>query len=181
MNMDSYIDLLMELNACPDAIEWSKNYTTPQEAWKKCKRGDWMLWLIANLDKSKPFSEQRKPLVTITLKCARLAWQWMPQEARECLELHERWIGGEDISIKEFNKARNAAAHAATYAATNTVYAAAYAAYIVTNAATYAATNAAYAAHAAAHAAEQKIWKQAAEIIGSHYPDIEEVIGEKAT
>jgi len=125
-----------------------------------------MLWLIARCIPSEPYSEQRKPLVAIALKCAQLAWPWMPQTAKECIELHERWISGENISIDRLQMAQNAA---------YLIYAAAYTAYAVTyTASAAAATYAAYAT--AADATNQKILKQTADIIRSSYPDIEEIL-----
>ena len=39
-------ELLLKLDACPEAIKWVGDKTL-QEAWDTCKRGDWMLWLYA--------------------------------------------------------------------------------------------------------------------------------------
>jgi len=45
------IEKLKELEACTEAIKWCKDndIQTVQEAWEKCERGDWMLWLYYNL------------------------------------------------------------------------------------------------------------------------------------
>jgi hypothetical protein len=148
MKIKKYIELLNNFSACSEAVKWSKNFNSAQEAWDNCERGDWMLWLIGKLDKSKPYSSERKPIVAVALECARLAWEWMPQAAKDCIELHERWVRGEVIAIEDLRKARRAA-YAAAYAAyaADAAYAAAYAAAAD-------AADAAYAAAAAADAAD---------------------------
>ena len=124
MQIKECIKKLEELNACGCAIKWSRQFTTAQEAWDKCERGDWALWLIGKLDESKPYSDERKPLVSTCLKCARLAWEWMPKMGKDCIELYEKWVNGEKISVEELKTA--SAAYAADAAS------AAYAAYAAT-------------------------------------------------
>jgi hypothetical protein len=45
------ISKLKELDACVEATDWCEknNITTIEEAWDKCERGDWMLWLYRKL------------------------------------------------------------------------------------------------------------------------------------
>jgi hypothetical protein len=45
------ISILKELNACKEATDWcaENKITTIEEAWEKCERGDWMLWLYRKL------------------------------------------------------------------------------------------------------------------------------------
>lgn len=180
MNMEEYLDFLIGLNACPDAVVWSKKYASPQEAWGKCDRGDWMVWLIGRCDKSEPYSDQRKPLVKVVLKCARLAWHLMLQKAKECIELHERWVNNENVSVAELKKVREATA-AVAYTNADTAAIAVAVADAAANAdptiyavaATYADANADPTIYAVAR---QNILQQVAEIIRNHYPNIEEVI-----
>ena len=42
-----FITRLKRLDACSEAIEWleEKGIDTIEEAWQRCERGDWMLWL----------------------------------------------------------------------------------------------------------------------------------------
>ena len=144
--MKSYIDKIEALDACPPAIEWlrEKNYATLQEAWDNCERGDWMLWLYGRLNKSAPWSDERKPLVLAACACARLSLPSFearfPADSRprRCIEVTEAWCRGE-ASREQVVSARNAA-----YAAT---------AYAADAAATYAAAAYAAAAYAAAAAA----------------------------
>jgi hypothetical protein len=145
---------LKKLNPCKDALEWTLQFNSPQEAWDACEKGDWMLWLWGKgkVDKSQPYSEDRKPIVAVAIDCARLAWGHMPQAAKDCIELHQKWVDGEVIPIEQLRKKRNAAAYAADAAA-----AAAYATY------------AAAAAYAAAYA-RKEILKKAADIVRKHHP-----------
>ena len=39
-------DVLQKLGACEDAIEWVGD-RTPTQTWRDCKRGDWMMWILA--------------------------------------------------------------------------------------------------------------------------------------
>lgn len=38
-------NLLKSLGACKEAVEWTKNYSSLDDAWAACPRVDWMLWL----------------------------------------------------------------------------------------------------------------------------------------
>jgi hypothetical protein len=40
---------LRQLGACYKAQTWAKEQNSYKEAWEKCERGDWMLWLAARL------------------------------------------------------------------------------------------------------------------------------------
>ena len=69
--MKKHSKKLKELGACKNAVEWADKFTTAQEAWDACERGDWMLWLLGKLSGS-PRSKSRKKLVLASVKCARL-------------------------------------------------------------------------------------------------------------
>jgi len=138
---------LTEMNACPEAVEWVGDMSLRQ-AWRRCKRGDWMLWLAVRR------GVDRKEIVWVACQCARLALKHVPEgeeRSRLAVETAEAWTRGE-VSDQEVRRAADATyaaayADAAPYAADAATYAAA-AAY----AATYAAA-APYAADAAADAA----------------------------
>ena len=87
---------LKEINACNDAQKWAKDYTTIDTAWAACERGDWMLWLIGKTDKSKPWSDERKPLVLCSCEVARTSLPYT-KDARvlTCVETTEAWCKGE--------------------------------------------------------------------------------------
>ena len=40
-------DELVAMGACADAVTWAKKQPSATKAWKSCKRGDWMAWLLA--------------------------------------------------------------------------------------------------------------------------------------
>ena len=138
--------------ACSDAVAWALTQKSAAIAWRDCKRGDWMLWLIGKVEKSGPYTKERKPIVRVACECARLAWKWMPEKSRDALEVVEAWTRGE--ATTEQCKEARAAAYAAAYAAD--------AAYAAADAAAYAA-DAAYAARVATFA-------KCADIVRKHYP-----------
>jgi len=37
-------------NPCNEGIEWLNAQTTLEQAWENCPRGDWMLWLLGELN-----------------------------------------------------------------------------------------------------------------------------------
>ena len=150
-------DSLVKMKACSEAVEWARTQPSLKTAWKKCRRGDWMLWLLARRKVG------RKQIVLAACGCARLALKYVPRgddRPRFCIETAERWTRGE-ATIDEVQRARQSATYAAydAAAAAATAYAAtaAYDAYDAAAATAYAATaayDAAYAADAAAYAAD---------------------------
>jgi len=162
------IKILKELEACPEAIEWctERNITTLEEAWEKCERGDWMLWLYQKL-----YPENIRELTLAKGHCVNTVRHLMKDERSikavdAAIAFGEGKIGEEEL--------RKAAAVAAAYvAAAAAAYTAAYtaadvAAYVVAaDVAAYAV--AAYvaadvAAYAAAAAARKENQKQTADI-----------------
>ena len=114
-----WTDKLVELHACREAVEWAKGYPSLKAAWRVCKRGDWMLWLIGHTEQSKPWSEERKVLARIAVECAMLA----PSRCDEyelsrqwCIDALLRWCTGED------NRDEVEASRAAAYSAAVSLY-----------------------------------------------------------
>ena len=161
---------LKALDPCPDALAWAKKQRTPAAAWKACKRGDWMLWLLGRLS-GPPESASRKKLVLCACECARLALKYVPAgegRPRRAIETAEAWVRGTaGVTLADVQ----AAAHAA-YAAAHAAYAAAaYAAAAAARAADAADAAARAAARAAdAYAASQKTLAVCAAIVRKHYP-----------
>jgi len=115
---------LQKLDACKEAVEWSKPYAELPEAWAKCERGDWMLWLAA---KAKFCTRQQ--LVLAACECARLALKYVKKgEMRPsvAIEIAEAWAQGK-ATLEQVRAA--AAAADAAYAASAAAAAAADAAY----------------------------------------------------
>jgi hypothetical protein len=135
--------------ACEDAVRWCETQPNIKAAWNDCKRGDWMLWLLAQ--GIKRGDTRHRKVVLACCKCVRLALKYVPKGEKrplKAIQLTEKWARGDNSSITLSNlraaAADAAAAYAAAYAADA---AAAYAAYAAAYAA---AAAAAYAANAAA-------------------------------
>ena len=117
-----YIGKLKNLNACQDAVDWCKQYSTPEEAWNKCERGEWMLWLLGKLCGSSR-SKSRKELVLTACQCARLSLKYIPKsEYRplKAIETAEAWSSGK-ASLNEVIIAAYAAKAAKAAAKQNTL------------------------------------------------------------
>jgi len=133
--MSNMNNLLKELNACDDAIQWAKDKTW-NEIFETCHRGDWLLWLFK---KTNP--DNFKELTLAKGHCANTVRHLMKDE-RSIKAVDAAIAFGEGKITKDELSAAAAAAYAAYVAA---AAAAAYAA-----AAVAAAAAAAYAAYAAA-------------------------------
>ena len=135
---------LVELNACPEAVDWASTQESPASAWRDCQRGDWMLWLVGRLS-GKPGGVKRRRLVLCACECARLALKYVKageDRPRLAIEAAEKWARHEGPTLDDV---RAAAAYAD----------AATAAYAAAAAAAYAAAAAAYAADADAAARDR--------------------------
>ena len=90
---------LTDLCACPEAVAWARAQKgTRQQAWNRCNRADWMLWLAARLCGERG-SKQHRAVVLAACACARTALPHVPAgESRPlaAIELAERWARGDD-------------------------------------------------------------------------------------
>jgi hypothetical protein len=194
------IDKLKALGACSGtvgAVPWVAQQKTPRQAWRDCKRGDWMLWILGRMS-GPPESESRRRLVLAACDCAELSLpyvtdDWVRSICEATLEVTRAWAVGADATIEQVREERVAcwraasaaayaayAAHAAAYAAYDAAYAddAAHAAAYAASAASAddAAHAAAYAASAAASAdyaaeARTRILAECADIVREWYPE----------
>ena len=175
-----HVSKLKKLNACSDAVLWSRSFKKPQLAWDACERGDWMLWLLGK--QAGPVgSNSRKRLLAVACEVARLTLPYTKNvSVKTCIETTEAYMRGE-VSIAAVQQARADAAaayaaaayaaDAAAYAyAAAAAYAAAYAAYTAYAAYAYAAYTA-YAAAAAAAAARKSTLDKSAQIVRKYYPE----------
>ncbi len=179
----SIADVLDDLGACNEAIEWAEGQDDPRAAWESCERGDWLLWICGKLD------VDRRLLVTAACRCARLALRYVPSgEYRPliAIEMAEAWIRGE-ATIDQVRNAADAAyayASAASAAAAASAAYAAYAATAASAAAAYAAADAAadaaYASAAAAYAARGRTLAECADLVRTaiDWPVVEALIPE---
>ena len=91
--MKEWLLPIRKLGACSEALEWADNYDSLEDVWVKCKRGDWMLWLLGRLSGT-PDSDRSKKLVYTTLQCARLSLPYVENgEVRplKAIETAEAW------------------------------------------------------------------------------------------
>ena len=94
---------LTKLGACGEAATWAKNKSL-SEVWATCRRGDWLLWLIARYGDA-----PRKTAVAIACDVAETASAFTtdPRPA-ECLAVVRRWLKDE-ATIDEVRAAARAA------------------------------------------------------------------------
>ena len=81
--------LLVSLSACKTAIDWVKGKgKSLAEAWRTCRRGDWMLWLAARYG-----DVPQKTIVAIACDCAEpaLAFTSDPRPA-ECADIVRKYL-----------------------------------------------------------------------------------------
>jgi len=137
-------------SACLEAAEWCKTQRSFASAWKNCKRGDWMLWILGR-QATEPESASRKRLVLCACALARTALKHVPAgEARPrlAIETAEKWARGE-ATIKQVRTAAWDAGYYAARAARAASWAASVASYDASCAASHAASSAAGDASAA--------------------------------
>ncbi|MDI7268991.1 MAG: hypothetical protein QME96_13465 [Myxococcota bacterium] len=99
-----WLSALEALRPCPETVEWCRGLparTSLAAAWRRCDRGEWLLWLVVRTLDAPPWGEERKPLVRAVARCARLALPVYEARhpgdgrVRRCLDLAEAWTRGE--------------------------------------------------------------------------------------
>jgi hypothetical protein len=103
MNVSNY---LKKLNACREAVKWAKDYTTINDAWNACHRGDWMLWFASKI------KGDRRILTLAKGKCAETAIHLMKDKRSIDAVKAAIAYGNGEIDDQEL-KAAAAAAYAA--------------------------------------------------------------------
>ena len=105
---------LHALGACRDAVEWAATQPSYAEAWETCQRGDWLLWLLGRV--AGPFgSPSHREIVGAVSACARTALPIFEAavpgdgRVRACLDLLDRYAGGEVVSPEQIQAAAGAA------------------------------------------------------------------------
>lgn len=99
------LDLLAHmrrLHACGDAIRWVESQDgSPYALWRRCDRGDWLLWLVARA------GVDRRLVVLAACDCAETALVHVPageEQPRIAIEAARRWVRGE-VSTEEMRAA----------------------------------------------------------------------------
>ena len=147
-------ELLMKLNACPEAMEWAGDKSW-EEIYNTCHRGDWLLWLFKRTN-----PDDLQLLTLAKGHCANTVRHLMKDE-RSLKAVDAAIAFGEGKISRE--KLNTSAYAAAAYAAAAS--AAAYAAYAAS-----AYADAAYAAAASAYAAEKENQQLTADICRKYLP-----------
>lgn len=116
-------ELLLSINACPEAIRFADGKTIKQ-AWETCNRGDWMLWFY-----SKQFPNDIRKITLAKAYCANTVCHLMNDErSKHAVDVAIKFGYGFATS-DELKLAADAAADAAdAAAAADAADAAAYAA-----------------------------------------------------
>jgi hypothetical protein len=112
MNATEFNQLLVKLDACPDAVKWCEGKSL-QDAWDSATRSDWMFWLLLNQSNEATDKELR----LIAVKCARQVQHLMTdQRSINALDVAERFSNGE-ATEQDLAAARDASWDAARAAA----------------------------------------------------------------
>ena len=159
----NHIQILKELEACEEAVEWADGYESLEHAWNECKRSDWMLWLDCKMGL---FNDQQRRLMACRfvretpISEGKTVWDLLTDErSRNAVIVAERFANSE-ATEEELDAAWAAARDAARAAAWDASRAAAWAARDAARAAAWAARDAASEAASAASrdAARDATW-----------------------
>lgn len=89
------MEMVARMGACGDGLEWLEYQRSPMQAWRDCRRADWMLWLLGKLS-GFPGSQARKKLVLCAARCAMAIPQAKHPSVKELLYQCVRWAEGGD-------------------------------------------------------------------------------------
>ena len=161
---------------CSESREWLETQPDARTAWETCRRGDWMLYQLAHRR-----GIDRKRLVSVACKCARLALRYVPageQRPRIAIDTAEALCRGEATAEQVLRvrydtydlgagtRAR-AIAGAVAAAAGAIAHASATSAYDVATYAAYAAASAANLDEA--EDARRSVLAETADIVRKHF------------
>ena len=157
-----WTEKLVNMHACKEAVKWSKQYATLQEAWDVCDQPTWDVcdqptWMIWLLNRTQPAStETHHAYVRIACAEARLALTYnKDHRVLTYIETVEGWERGERTQ-DEVNVAQAAIGNVAWNEA-----------WVI-----WAVWNAGWAAESAAgYAAKDAIRKQCCDIIRKEFPE----------
>ena len=115
-----HIEILQELDACDEAVEWAKGYESLEHAWNECKHSDWMLWLDRKMDL---FTDKQRRLMACRfvretpIGEGKTVWDLLTDErSRNAVVVSERYANGE-ATVDELSTASDAAKTASSAAA----------------------------------------------------------------
>jgi hypothetical protein len=107
--------LLGDLDACFSyGRAWAEGKTL-REIWRTCERGDYMLRLLAKMEREKGWPD-RKVIVLAACDCPELALKYVPEgesRPRKAIETARKWARGKATLEDAENAAYQNGAHAA--------------------------------------------------------------------
>lgn len=86
---------LESLGACSEAVEWCKTQKNAASAWTHCKRGDWLLWIVAKTTRVVRGSAEHRQIVRAACAIARTVLKYVPvgeERPRLAIEAAEAWV-----------------------------------------------------------------------------------------
>lgn len=105
-----------KFNPCEEALDFRKEFKTFEEAWEKCSRGDWMLWIAARI------GVDHRLLTLAKAMCAKTVIHLMKDERSiNAVNVAEKYGRGE-ASKEDLKDAHDSAYAAATYAYAMTIH-----------------------------------------------------------
>ena len=100
------VEHLEGLYACPEAVAWASTQPSLRQAWRRCPRGDWMLWYAGRV------GADRRALVLAACDIAETVQHLWPEKGREAsqtaLDTARAWTRGE-TDLRAVRNAANAA------------------------------------------------------------------------
>jgi hypothetical protein len=90
-----WLEELEKLGTCKEALDWAKagKFKTLKQAWEKCGRGDWMLWLWSKHPNQVTPAIHRK-MVLCACEIARTVLKYVPKG--EDWEKQTPWLRGKN-------------------------------------------------------------------------------------
>jgi len=80
-------EFLMKLNACEEAVLWSKSIRTFEDLWRECSHIEWMLWMFQQLG-----YENQPKLRLCATSCVRRFWNLLiDPRSRQAVEIAEQF------------------------------------------------------------------------------------------
>lgn len=119
---------LQSLQACQEAVDFVLQHASIEEAWQRCNRGDWMLWLSARVLDAGPWTDSRRPLLRCCVGCLNLVSDLWTERTAQAIDLLKKWLDGDAIEVTIVREdSRTAVDHAQASAAGPTIAACSYA------------------------------------------------------
>lgn len=67
MTQEKQVEIL-QFNPCEEAMDFRNKYTSFEDAWNNCPRGDWMLWIAKRLEVDLKILTRAKAKCALTVR-----------------------------------------------------------------------------------------------------------------